>query len=52
MNLSTKETQTQITDLWLPRGRREMDWDLTLADAKHYIQDGYNKVLLYHMVVV
>ena len=39
MNLSTKQTQTQRTDLWLPRGKEVGEGrigSLGLADANHY----------------
>ena len=43
MNLSTKQTQTQRTDLWLPKwmwGRGWMDWEfgIGLIDTNYYIQ--------------
>ena len=34
------DSQTERTDLWLPRGRDSgggMDWDLGLADESYYI---------------
>ena len=45
MNLSTKQkqTQTQRTDLWLPRGMGDgggMDWEFGIRDANYYIENG------------
>ena len=43
MNISMrqKQTQTYRTDLWLPRERgRGVDWELGLAGANYYIQNG------------
>ena len=36
------DSQTQRTDLWLPRGRVPEGWSgsLGLADANYYIQNG------------
>ena len=43
MNLSTKQTCTQRTDLWLPKwrwGKGWMDWEfgIGLIDTNYYIQ--------------
>ena len=48
-----RDSQTLVTDLWLPEGRREMDWEFDISRCKA-LYTGWinNKVLLYHMVVV
>ena len=48
-----RDSQTQITDWWLPRGRRERDWEFDISRRKAFYTGWiHNKVLLYHMEVV